>query len=109
MSLAPRERPRYLLSMWTGPYPGDGGLRQHGAMVRDGCLLPALAASPEGIVVVMDDGAAGYPPSFSEELFGGAVRAAGPDVAWRVDIEGPEHNAGRARTYMAEEAARQTL
>jgi len=57
----------------SGRFPADGP--DNGETFRDKFLVPALRANDE--VVVILDGAAGYPSSFLDEAFGGLIKRAG--------------------------------
>lgn len=64
------------------PYPGgryakDGTFS--GEEFRERVLLPAIQSVPDEFdrIIVVFDGAAGYPSSFLEEAFGGLVRKHG--------------------------------
>jgi hypothetical protein len=91
-----------------GPFSGEE--------FRDDMLIPALRAamaSSSGPVVVVLDGAVGYPASFLEEAFGGLVRkkAFSPSELrqlLQVQTRDPRYAVyGRlARKYMTEELER---
>ena len=90
-------------------YPGGRERKQctnSAEEFRDDVLLPALAEP--GVVTVDLDGLAGMPASFTEEVFGGAVRAMGPDVASRIRVvNGMSWHLENVAEFMADEVARQ--
>jgi hypothetical protein len=73
-----------------GPYSGEE--------FRDKILIPALTSY--AFVIVELSHAKGFAGSFLEEVFGGAVRKLGPEIAGRIKIVS-ESRPGRALRAMA--------
>ena len=92
------------------PHPGPRYRHQgsaSGEEFRDRHLLPAIRRAGTGgkITVDLDGAEYGYPVGWLEEVFGGLVRALGPDAAERIEIAGgDERTRDDIKTFMHDAA-----